>query len=229
MSMRLLLLLRPLVWFAAFVSLCADAGSARALPQCEDDAGSVTCEDDAGAVTPPVTDAGVPADAGMSRDDAGSRPPTGGSGSGRACSCESELDDDGRIHVCTESDDPQVCRAFDCDLGTRLDRPCPSAPTRLCCEMPARDLQSYLYEDCTHPNCESGFREQCREFGGSVYRGACERPAVGGSTGDRIDDDDGSVCSTAFAGADGPRGAGWLTLCGAIALLLRRRRVARRA
>jgi hypothetical protein len=227
MSMRILLVLRPLAWLAA-CALWPAAGSAQSLPQCEDDAGSAVCEDDAGAEPPPLSDAGI-MDAGAGREDGGGagRPPIGSSS--RACSCESELDDDGRIHVCTESDDSQVCRSFDCDLGTRLERPCPPAPTRLCCEMPARKLQSYLYEDCTHPNCESGFREQCREFGGLVYRGACEQPAVGDSGGDRVDDDGGTLCSTAFAGTEAPKGAACFALCGAIALLLRRRRAARRA
>ena len=96
--------------------------------------------------------------------------------------------------------------------------------------MPARKLQSYLYDDCTHPNCESGFREQCREFGGRVYRGACEAPATPGIGGDRTDDDDdGSVCGIAYAGARNGASAVWLALLGAIALLLTRRRAARRA
>lgn len=224
MIMRELQLLRHVAWIA----LCASwtfTASAQPLPVCEDDAGSATCDDDAGVVPPEPADAGTPLDAGVSGDAGTGRPPIG---SGRACSCESELDDDGRIHVCTESDDSLVCRSFDCDLGTRLDRPCPTAPTRLCCEMPARKLQSYLYEDCTHPNCESGFREQCREFGGRVYRGACEQPAMPGTGGDRGDEDDGgSICSATYPGAGAKTGAAWLALLGAAGLFMRRRAVRR--
>jgi hypothetical protein len=133
----------------------------------EEDAG--LCEDDAGAeevdASMPLADGGA-IDAGI---DAGSVDV------GYACSCTAhERDEQGTIHVCTGSEDRDVCASFSCTVGTVRYRPCDQEAVRLCCTMPSRGLYSQLYEDCDHPNCETGFRAQCRAFGGTVAEGACE-------------------------------------------------------
>jgi hypothetical protein len=95
-----------------------------------------------------------------------------------ACSCETALNSDGHIHLCTGSFDRDTCRSFDCDEGSPRSARCPGDSVRLCCTMEARKLYSQLYEDCTHPNCESGFRAQCDEFGGVVSEGPCDAPEL---------------------------------------------------
>ena len=99
-----------------------------------------------------------------------------------------------------------------------------SGGVELCCEMPSRGLYSQLYEDCDHPNCETGFRAQCEDFGGLIRGGACkvEAPELPG------DRDSGGGCSVSAATA--PRlahfGSLWLLGVG-IALALRARRRSR--
>jgi hypothetical protein len=202
--------------------LLASAGSAQ--DRCEQDAGGL-CEDDGGVDMEPAdagSDAGVPPPAGGSDGGAGD------GGSGVACSChtESEADEGQRIHVCTQSFDRDVCREFGCERGTARGRSCPAEGVRVCCEMPGRGLQSHLYEDCTHANCESGFREQCREFGGSISQGACEGGGGSGSLGgsDDPDDDDAQGCAVSAPGRRFalPISLGVLVLLGAS---LRRRRL----
>jgi hypothetical protein len=197
--------------------------------QCEVDAGG-PCGDDDGGVDVPQPDAG--SDAGMSTMDAGSDAganPDGGGGAGVACSChtESEVERGQRIHVCTESSEVDVCREFSCERGTLRSRGCPGDDVQLCCEMRARGLQSYLYEDCTHANCESGFREQCREFGGTVTTGACESSGGSGGLGGSDDTDDDSMCAVDAPGAHGgaPRAVLVLGALGLLGARLRRRRL----
>jgi MYXO-CTERM domain-containing protein len=164
-----------------------------------------------------VSDASVPdggtADGGL---DAGSTPGTA------ACSCETALDSDGLIHVCTGSFDRDVCSSFSCEQGTPRAARCSDSQARLCCTMPARMLYSHLYEDCTHPNCERGFRAQCQEFGGTVSLGACDAPELP----DDPDTETGesSDCSVAPARAGTPWwSATWLAGAG-LAWRLRRQR-----
>jgi MYXO-CTERM domain-containing protein len=187
--------------------------------------------DDDGGVDMPQPDAGS-GDGGMSEMDAGSDAGMGsrdgGTDPGVACSChtDSEAERGQRIHVCTESDDVDVCRDFTCERGTVRSRGCPGDDVQLCCEMGARGLQSYLYGDCTHANCESGFREQCREFGGTVTSGACEGlDGSGGLGGAEDGDDDGGFCAVSTPGSHGG-GHGAPLVLGALALIgvrLRRR------
>jgi MYXO-CTERM domain-containing protein len=96
--------------------------------------------------------------------------------------------------------------------------------------MRSRDLKTHLYEDCDHPNCESGFREQCERFGGSVEEGPCEAPEPPDNIDNRPDedDDDRGFCAVSAPGAD--RGApAALLLLGVVGLLARRRRQRRSA
>jgi hypothetical protein len=200
----------------------------RATAQCEVDAGPEPCGDDDGGIDVPQPDAG--SDAGTSTMDAGSDAGIGSpdGGAGVACSChtESEVERGQRIHVCTESSEVDVCREFSCERGTLRSRGCPGDDVQLCCEMRARGLQSYLYEDCAHANCESGFREQCREFGGTVTTGACESSGGSSGLGGSDDADDDSMCAVSAPGARGG-GSRALLAFGALGLLgarLRRRR-----
>jgi hypothetical protein len=225
---------RALAALAATLALAFASAPAAAQGLCEEqDAG--VCEDDGGVDAPPDAgegDAGSRADGGGIGRDAGS----GSAGEGVACSChtESEAERGARIHVCTQSFDPEVCRAFDCERGAVRSRACPSEHVRLCCEMPSRGLSTSLYEDCSHPNCESGFREQCREFGGSVSVGPCESSDGGvGPGGGDVGDSGGGMCAVrAVPGASAGGSAGrLLPLCALALLALRvsRRVPARRA
>lgn len=97
-----------------------------------------------------------------------------------ACSCESDMGSGAReIHLCTGSFDRDVCRSFSCTEGTLRSARCDDdSPVKLCCDMPARGLYTYLYQDCTHPNCETGFRAQCADFAGEVVTGRCDAPGL---------------------------------------------------
>jgi hypothetical protein len=157
-------------WTAAVAALVAMGGwtllpaEASAQP-CPDDA--ATCASDAGAPPgDPVPDAGPGSAPTTEPDEEGF--------DGDICSCETLLDDDGTLHVCTDSYERAVCATFSCNRGTERARPCPRRGVHLCCEMPDEGTQSRLYDDCTHPNCESGFRDQCREFGGTIHEGDCD-------------------------------------------------------
>ena len=187
---------------------------------CDDDA--ATCDDDAGGVGVTNPDGGPVPMADGDAGDAGAGPSTmdGGAGPRAACSCETDQDDDGRIHVCTDSFERDICEQFSCDLGTERNRGCPTREVRLCCEMPARGLQSRLYDDCTHPNCESGFREQCGQFGGDVHAGNCEQSSDAASSGD---DSSGGFCAAAKPGTDAPSRALLAIYLACATLLLRRR------
>ena len=139
---------------------------------------------DAGVVT--VLDAGDSsdnldgggADAGI-KDAGETRPVTA------ACSCETNTGQGEReIHLCTGSFERDVCKRFSCDRGTLRSARCrEESPVRLCCDMKARGLYTSLYEDCRHPNCETGFRAQCADFGGEVQAGPCQ-------SNDGVDDPD---------------------------------------
>jgi hypothetical protein len=170
--------LRPLLLAAAALAgLPAAHTSAQVCS--EDDGGPLSCEDeDAGS-------AGADAGTGTSAPrDGGTTGPAGGSGARfdagagaqAACSCTTNTIEGeyGRIHVCTGSTDPGACRRFECTLGELShERACSERNVELCCVMRSRDLVSVLYEDCTHPNCRSGFIAQCMDFGGRV-RDECE-------------------------------------------------------
>jgi hypothetical protein len=217
----------------AWALLLAPAMPAAAQGACEVDAGGA-CQDDDGGVDVPPADAGS-SDGGMSQIDGGSDAGTnqrdGGADPGVACSChtDSEAERGQRIHVCTESSELDVCHDFSCERGTVRSRGCPGDDVQLCCEMPARGLQSYLYADCTHANCESGFREQCREFGGTVSAGACEGlDGSGGLGGSDDEDDEGGFCAVSTPGSQGGARCMFAVL-GAFALVamrLRRRSAA---
>jgi hypothetical protein len=140
---------------------------------CDDDAGDEDAGDEDGGLACEPTDSGAPvgeADASLpdgSGFDAGDE-------TREACSCETiENTGAGTIHVCTGGRDRSVCRGFECESSVVRARPCPTRSVELCCEMPARGLYSQLYEDCDHPNCETGFRAQCHDFGGTLREGKC--------------------------------------------------------
>jgi hypothetical protein len=169
----------------------ADAGSTVAGPGL--DAGKADAGGDAGATETPTT---------------------------AACSCESSLNSDGLIHVCTGSFEADVCSAFSCEDGTVRARRCPASEVRLCCDMPVRGLYSQLYEDCSHPNCESGFRAQCEEFGGRVSTGACDAPEL-------PDDEDTELGNLSGCNTHGrpAQGSAWALLgLVSVSLLLTRRK-----
>jgi MYXO-CTERM domain-containing protein len=98
------------------------------------------------------------------------------------------------------------------------DRACPTSGVALCCEMPARGLYSQLYEDCTHPNCEAGFRAQCTDFGGTISVGACVVEDT-----DSASDESGGGCSVHGGGRTPNPSTALLCLLG-IALAARTRR-----
>jgi hypothetical protein len=142
---------------------------------------------------------------------------------GHACSCESaEGSDQGLIHVCTGSETADGCRRFSCESGTVRNRPCSTHEVKLCCSMGARELYSQLYEDCTHPNCEAGFRAQCLEFGGAISEGACDLEQH-----DMYEDSrggGGGFCSVGSIGAGrGAAGAGLCFVLASVGLGVRRR------
>lgn len=148
----------------------------------DEDGGS---DDDGGLACEPASgDSGVPSDgADASLPDAGAFADAGDH-NGAVCSCETdENTGGGPIHVCTGARERDVCRQFECESSIVRDRACPTSGVALCCEMPVRGLYSQLYEDCTHPNCEAGFRAQCVDFGGSVSKGACVVEDADGASG----------------------------------------------
>lgn len=141
-----------------------------------------------------------PSDSGMPPEEPDASMPDGpdsgagvdaGDDVGAACSCETvENTGGGPIHVCTGARERAVCQQFECESSIVRDRPCPTTGVALCCEMPARGLYSQLYEDCSHPNCETGFRAQCSDFGGSISEGACVVEDTDGAS-----DESGGGCS----------------------------------
>jgi hypothetical protein len=153
--------------------------------------------------------------AGASAQDAGSSdtPEDPGVGGG-ICSCETVQDDDGRLHLCTDSYEREVCEQFSCGRGTERTRGCPSRGVQLCCEMPRQGTQSRLYDDCTHPNCESGFRDQCGDFDGTVHEGDCDVSA----TSEPAKKD--TLCAVSRPGA--PAAGAWWWLAALLAALLMR-------
>jgi hypothetical protein len=193
------------VWTAAVAVLMAMGGwtllpaeaSAQACP-----ADAATCAVDAGGPSDP--------EGGSSGGDP-SEPGAGEGLGGDICSCETVLEDDGTLHVCTDSYERSVCGAFSCNRGTERTRPCPSRGVHLCCEMPDQGTQSRLYDDCTHPNCESGFRDQCGEFDGTIHEGDCDVSRSSEPHGDA----DG-ICAVAAPGASRP--GAWPAACALLAL-----------
>jgi uncharacterized protein (TIGR03382 family) len=201
---------------SARAQLCsADAGCDAGTDAGPSDAGTgdAGASDGGMSIDASVPDAGV-SDAGM---DAGGSP-----GNTAACSCETAVNSDGLIHVCTGSFDRDVCRTFDCQEGSVRSARCSDQPVRLCCTMPARMLYSQLYEDCTHANCESGFSQQCTEFGGTISVGACQAPEL-------PDDPDTETGDGGCSVGGRPNPAAWSVLALALGLLLARRRTRARA
>lgn len=167
--------------------------------------------------------------------------PTGGAGSDQGtgsgsndgsspsavCSCQTDEGEGARrIHLCTGSFDGAVCDALSCK-GTLRKASCDDdSPVRLCCEMEARKLYTYLYADCTHPNCEKGFRAQCKDFAGEVRDGMCVgAPPV--PEPPENDDGGSSSCRNAIAKRSTTSSAQsvlWLLTIGLIARRTRMRR-----
>lgn len=183
----------------------------------DSDAGA---EDDAGIDVVGDADAGID-DGGM--PDAGPRV---------ACSCEIVEDrgEEGTVHTCTGTFDEGLCDSFSCERSNPLQRACPTAGIDLCCDMGSRGLYTNLYDDCTYPNCEAGFRAQCADFNGIVYQGPCGDQDGDDSSSRRSDPDSGKglggFCSVGGQlGAASPlRGAAPLACLGALLALAYRRR-----
>jgi hypothetical protein len=193
-------------WAAACVGLTAMTVSMAHAQVCEEDA-ATACVDDAG-----VEDGGAPLPA-QPRVDAGSY-----SGGADVCSCSSEYrpNDEGYLHICTGSFERDACADLTCEQGRLARVACSDRNARLCCDMPDRGLYTQLYDDCTHPRCELGFRAQCEDFGGRVHLGPCAAPIS-------AEDDDSGACS-ALPGRSRDAGlAGWLLLTAAVVLARRRR------
>lgn len=187
---------------------------------CDDDAGALVCDDagsddDAGSTPVGLQDAGRAADGGQ----------------GVACSCTSDYNsgNEGRVHLCTGAYAADACSSLACTDGTFRGEPCSSDNVRLCCQMPSRDMYSELYADCTHPNCLTGFRAQCEDFGGAITAGACVVPDGTWSGAHDLednleDDDEGGFCSVRAVRAGDPSSGLWsLWSLVALAALVRRR------
>jgi len=177
----------------------------------------VPCAADAGS----CQDGGAPPAAGAPGADGGRADSSGPGVGGSICSCETLDEKEGRLHVCTDSYERDVCAQFSCSRGTERARACPSRGVKLCCELPKQGTQSRLYDDCTHPNCESGFRDQCGDFGGTVHEGDCDVSATPSSRKKT------SLCAVASPGAPGGR-VPWALSSWPVAVLALRRRRARR-
>ena len=180
-------------WLSAVLALHAPV-TAAAQTCDEEDAGDEDAggDEDGGLACEPL-DSGTPpiGEPDASLPDAGGEVDAGG-GAYPGCSCETaEGTGAGTIHVCTGAREADVCRSFECESGSVRDRPCPTRAATLCCEMYARGLYSQLYDDCDHPNCETGFRAQCFDFGGTITEGPCviEEP------GEDLDDDSSGGCT----------------------------------
>jgi len=215
------------------VAFALDGGMDAAMPAPDGgrggDGGGGATEGGSGGAPDAGRDAGV-TDAGQGDGGGTSMPSDSGMPDmTAACSCESASGSGSRkIHLCTGSFDRDVCRAFEfsCELGTKRSARCDEdSRVKLCCDMPARGLYTYLYEDCTHPNCETGFRAQCADFAGEVVLGLCRSP-------DRPDDpntelETTSSCSASHVGLGANAMVGLVG--SALTLALTRRRRIRRA
>ncbi len=141
-----------------------------------------------------------------------------------ACSCDVAANSDGHIHVCTGSYEQSVCRQLTCEESNVRPQRCPEKDITLCCALDGRGLYSQLYNDCTHPNCESGFRAECEDLGGSISAGACESPALPDDPDTETSDATGS-CAIGYTTPAKRNGIfGWLV---SLALVVRRRRAGR--
>jgi hypothetical protein len=209
-------------WLLAALALYAPSGAAAQTCDDEDagdeDGGSDEDGGLPGLVCEP-SDSGIP----MQEPDAsvpdGSVEVDAGAVVGAACSCETvENTGGGAIHVCTGARDHDVCQQLECESSIVRDRACPTSDVVLCCEMPARGLYAQLYEDCEHPNCETGFRAQCTDFGGSITEGACVVEDTDGAS-----DESGGGCSVHARTRSFDFSAGALCLLG-VALAARSRR-----
>jgi len=174
-----------------------------------------------------IPDAGMGVDAGTDGGaglDASTEPATT-----KACSCDVAENSDGLIHVCTGSFKESVCKQLSCEESYVQPKRCPEEGIRLCCEMEARGLYSQLYDDCTHPNCESGFRAECEDLGGRIALGACDAPEEPDDPDTETSADSGS-CAVGHARSNKLGAPGFsllgLTLLGLTSV--RRRRPARK-
>lgn len=188
---------------------------------CDEDAGDEDAGDEDGGLACEPADSGMPP-----IDEADASLPDGGAVDAgdetrEACSCETiENTGAGTIHVCTGGRDRSVCSDFECESSVVRARPCPTRSVELCCEMRARGLYSQLYEDCDHPNCETGFRAQCHDFGGTLREGKCEIEELPTAS----DDDSGGGCSVRPESRASTWSAAALCLLGtALALRTRKR------
>ena len=89
------------------------------------------------------------------------------------CSCDAVQGVTEIVHVCTGALTAAACDGITCERGVKGERPCSVAGVAGCCWMPARGLYTQLYLDCTHPNCTTGFTQQCASLGGQLRPGAC--------------------------------------------------------
>lgn len=186
----------------------------------QDDDGGVGADDDAGMEPMGTDDDAGMADAGMQDD-----------GPRVACSCEIVEDrgEEGTVHTCTGTFDEGLCDSFECERSNVLQRACPTTGIDLCCDMGSRGLYTNLYDDCTYPNCEGGFRAQCADFGGIVYQGTCGDQDSDDGGAPEPDDDGGlggfcSIGTAPGAGSGHLGGAPVALLLGLLALGYRRRR-----
>lgn len=207
-------------WLLAAFALCAPPSTAAQVCD-EEDAGDEDggSDEDGGLVCEP-SDSGMPvAQPDASTADGGGGEVDAGGDIGAACSCETvENTGGGPIHVCTGARERDVCQRFECESSIVRDRACPTSGVALCCELPARGLYSQLYEDCTHPNCETGFRAQCGDFGGTITEGPCAVDDTDGAS-----DESGGGCSV-HARTRTPGLSGVMLCMLAIALAMRARK-----
>jgi MYXO-CTERM domain-containing protein len=153
-------------------SVPGDAGT-DAIADGAADAGSEAATDAGGeGGGPDAGDAAAQADAGAGPD-AG---PDAGPEGITACSCEVTDYSGGPIHLCTGSFEDEACRDLECSESSVRHNRCDEEDVLLCCDVRARGTYVYLYNDCTHANCETGFRAQCDDFGGTLYAGLCPSP-----------------------------------------------------
>jgi len=169
---------------------------------------------------PSIPDAGMSLDAGTDGGaglDASTEPATT-----KACSCDVAENSDGLIHVCTGSFKASVCKQLSCEGSYVQPMRCPEDGIRLCCEMEARGLYSQLYDDCTHPNCESGFRAECEDLGGRIALGACDAPEEPDDPDTETSADSGS-CAVRHTPSSDFGVAGFSLLCATWTVRRRRR------
>lgn len=108
----------------------------------------------------------------------------GGGGDGIICSC-GEATSTG-IDLCSEGTTDAECDGgitANCPATSYRETSCltsnPGKHGALCCFAPNNNWTMYMWDTCSHPNCDEGFRTACANEGGSV--GAC--PTSSASSG----------------------------------------------